>query len=65
MTGHEDSIRSLAISPDGGTLATASWDGSIGLWDLIRGEEKLFLTTPTRKVHTVAFAPMVVQTIKA
>ncbi|QVL31935.1 AAA family ATPase [Telmatocola sphagniphila] len=65
MTGHEDSIRSLSMSSDGTTLATAAWDGSIGLWDLSRGEERLFLTAPGRKVHAVAFAPCVIETIQS
>lgn len=34
MTGHRGKILSLAVSPDGNTLASASWDGRIGLWSV-------------------------------
>ena len=33
-SGHQDRIRNITISPDGKTIASASWDGTIGLWDL-------------------------------
>jgi WD40 repeat protein len=36
LTGHKDRIFSVAFSPDGQTLATASWDGAVKLWR--RGE---------------------------
>src|SRR5207237_10202155 len=34
---HSDTVRALAFSPDGRTLATGSWDGSIEQWDIERG----------------------------
>lgn len=34
MTGHKGKILDLAVSPDGQTLASASWDGRIGLWSV-------------------------------
>lgn len=30
---HGGAIQAMALSPDGSTLATSSWDASIGLWD--------------------------------
>jgi len=32
--GHSDWVTSVAFSPDTGTLATGSWDGTVLLWDL-------------------------------
>ena len=34
LTGHTDVVSSLAFSPDGKTLATASWDKSARLWNV-------------------------------
>jgi WD40 repeat protein len=33
LAGHKDMITSVALSPDGGTLATGSRDGTIKLWE--------------------------------
>ena len=34
LVGHTARVQDLAVSPDGRTLATASFDGSVGMWDL-------------------------------
>jgi WD40 repeat protein len=34
VTGHSDSIYSIAITPDGQTLASGSFDNTIKLWKL-------------------------------
>jgi WD40 repeat protein len=34
LQGHNDWVYSLALSPDGKTLATGSWDGEVRLWTL-------------------------------
>ncbi|NHZ71772.1 MAG: protein kinase, partial [Aquificales bacterium] len=39
LQGHLDRVSAVTWSPDGSTLASASWDGTIKLWDVETGEE--------------------------
>lgn len=57
LTGHSNSIYSIAFSPDGRTLASASYDKSIKLWDLQSKKEIATLTGPSGYVGDVAFSP--------
>jgi WD40 repeat protein len=34
LRGHENNVSSVAFSPDGGTLASGSWDSTARLWPL-------------------------------
>ncbi len=34
LTGHTDGINSVSFSPDGNTIASGSWDGTVLLWDV-------------------------------
>ncbi len=52
--GHTAPIVSLAVSPDGKTLASASWDRSIRLWPLSGGEPRV-LNGHEQNVNGVAF----------
>jgi WD40 repeat protein len=38
LLGHADWIHALAISPDGETVASGSWDGEVRLWHLADGK---------------------------
>ena len=38
LRGHEDSVHSLAVTPDGSLLSSGSLDGTIRLWRLPDGE---------------------------
>jgi cytochrome c len=56
FTGHTGPIAALAVSPDGETLASASWDGTIRLWKL-SGGEPVVLEGHAQSVNGVAFMP--------
>jgi RNA polymerase sigma factor (sigma-70 family) len=39
LQGHVNRLTSVAYSPDGKSIATASWDGSVRIWNATTGEE--------------------------
>lgn len=57
LTEHTGVIGSLAFSPDGRTLVTASWDHSIRLWDFPTLHRTRILQGHRNEVWSVAFAP--------
>jgi WD40 repeat protein/serine/threonine protein kinase len=57
LTGHTDTIRSVAFSPDGQRIASGSRDGSVRLWDANRLIPDAHLSGHTGWVNTVAFSP--------
>jgi cytochrome c len=54
--GHTGPIASLAVSPDGKWLASASWDHSVRLWPLGGGAPRV-LEGHGQNVNGVAFSP--------
>jgi cytochrome c len=56
LEGHTAPIAALAVSPDGATLASASWDQTVRLWPLAGGMPRV-LDGHTQNVNGVAFAP--------
>jgi serine/threonine protein kinase len=57
LAGHTDAVMSVAFSPDGRTLASASSDKTIKLWEVATGREVRTLVGHTRTVYSVAFSP--------
>ena len=41
LSAHEENVYSLTFSPDGKTLASASADETVKLWDVAKGEVRL------------------------
>jgi cytochrome c len=56
LEGHTAPIAALAVSPDGATLASASWDHTVRLWPLAGGVPRV-LDGHTQNVNGLAFAP--------
>lgn len=54
---HEGDVESVAISPDGRTVATASRDGTARLWDAETGEVLHELRGHSDRIWRVAFDP--------
>ncbi|HEV3122888.1 MAG TPA: c-type cytochrome domain-containing protein [Isosphaeraceae bacterium] len=53
LSGHQDWVYSFAISSDGNTLASGSWDGEVRLWAMADGKPGLtFLAAPGLKAPT-------------
>jgi cytochrome c len=55
LEGHTAPIAALALSPDGATLASASWDYTVRLWPLAGGVPRV-LDGHTQNVNGLAFA---------
>jgi eukaryotic-like serine/threonine-protein kinase len=56
IRAHNDNIYAVSFSPDGKTIATASWDGTAKLWSAATGQE-IFRYDAPGVVWAVAFSP--------
>ncbi len=57
LDGHDLNVLSVAFSPDGRSVASASADETIKLWDIATGKSVLTLTGHQGSVVFVAFSP--------
>lgn len=57
LKDHSQLVSSLAFSPNGRLLATASHDATVKLWDVQTGEVLHTLTGHPKAVNSVAFSP--------
>ena len=57
LAGHTASVRSIAFAPDGRTVATASQDKTIKLWEIRTGKLLATLKGHQKSATSVAFSP--------
>jgi WD40 repeat protein len=57
LPGHDETVMALAISPNGKTLATASHDQTVRLWDMPSGRCLHQLQGHINAVRALAFSP--------
>ncbi|MCR9243535.1 MAG: protein kinase [bacterium] len=57
LRGHESYVYALAVSPDGGFVASGSWDNTVRLWDACTLEEVATFTGHDDYLQNVAFSP--------
>lgn len=55
--GHQDTVKSVALSADGQWGASASVDQSVRIWNLATGKEEKLLRGHSKEVWAVAFHP--------
>ena len=55
--GHEDAVFGLAFRPDGGQLASASFDQTVRLWNLVLGRPDGVFRGHSDFVYDVAYTP--------
>jgi WD40 repeat protein len=56
LTGHTNRVHALAFSPDGKTLASGAYDGTVRLWNMATHRLDATLNGHGRQVYSVAFS---------
>ena len=57
LEGHQSLVRSLAIHPDGRTLVSGSFDGTVRIWRFPLGPEQQLLKPGQGEIHDVVISP--------
>jgi WD40 repeat protein len=57
LTGHQDAVTSVAVTPDGRYVVSGSWDSTVRVWELATGKEVRRLTGHQGHVESVAVTP--------
>ena len=57
LTGHSSSIKIVAFSPNGGTLASGDHNGTIRFWDVATGELLNTIETEAEEISAVVYSP--------
>ena len=57
LEGHTDIVWSVAFRPNGVMLASASWDGTVRLWNVDTGRLQRILTGHANDILSVVFSP--------
>jgi WD40 repeat protein len=57
LNGHDDWVNSVAYSPDGKRIASASYDHTVRLWNTSTYEQVLILKGHSGYVYNALFSP--------